>query len=99
MNEIIIDYDELEKISNELTDIYEDYKKTLENISKEITNVQEEKIWLGQASNIFTDSNEKYIYQLKRVEDLLKYYGNFLKNTNNIYKELENDYSGGNIDE
>ncbi len=99
MNEIIIDYDNLEVINNELKELKEDYQKNLSKINQEIKNIQEENIWIGIDYNQFIDSNDKYMPYLNRIEKLLNYYQEFLKNVNTIYQELEEDYSKGNIDE
>ncbi len=99
MNEITIDYDNLETTSQEIIELYNIYKETFEKIKKEIQTFQEEGIWFGDDCNKYIKNSEKYIPYFEQIEKNLNFYGEFLKNTNDIYKTLEQDYLERNINE
>ena len=93
MEKIIVNYDSLFNIGNNILNSSKDFKYELENIKK-ITNILENS-WEGTDMLKFTSTmNNTYIPTLENLNKVIEEYGSFLIDTKNKYEELDNSFGG-----
>lgn len=93
MEKIIVNYDSLFNIGNNILNSSKDFKCELENIKK-ITNILENS-WEGTDMLKFTNTmNNTYIPTLENLNKVIEEYGSFLIDTKNKYEELDNSFGG-----
>lgn len=71
----------------------DDYCQVIDKIKKEVDTIQESNLWNGMDSNNFVEASNNYLSSFNDVEEILNFYGQFIKQASLIYQTLEYDYT------